>query len=248
MIFKQLFTALEFLTILPVPAANWSEEEFGRSSVWYPLAGAILGLAAASFFWLTRQFFPNSTAAVLTTIFWAVLTGGLHLDGFSDCCDGFFASVTTEKRLQIMKDPCHGTFAVLGLVLLICCKITCIADLSGENDFLLFPLIASLGRLSILAIIRLPLANPNGMAASLKKNVPPYALWAGAAAPLLLAVSLGWAGLVLILTASLTVFAVSRLALAKIHGINGDVLGMSVELTEMVVLLAASFLAGNLLP
>ena len=247
MIFKQLFTALGFLTILPSPAADWSEEEFGRSSVWYPLAGAILGLAAAGFLWFAQRFFPNNTAAVLTTIFWAVLTGGLHLDGFSDCCDGFFASVTAEKRLQIMKDPHHGTFAVLGLVLLICCKIACIANLSGENYFLLFPLAACLGRMSILAIIRLPLANPNGMAASLKKNVPANSLWAGAAVPLLLAVSLRWIGLALILTAGLTVFAVGRLALVKIHGINGDVLGMSVELTETVVLLAASLLAENAL-
>ena len=245
MFIRQIFTALAFLTILPARTAEWSEEEFGKSSVWFPLAGAILGLAAAGFSWLARQFFPHSTTAVLTVIFWVVLSGGLHLDGFSDCCDGFFASAAPEKRLQIMKDPRHGTFAVLGLVLLLCCKMACLADLSGQNHFLLFPLAASLGRLGILAIIRLPVANPNGMAAALKKNVPPCAFWVGAILPALIALSLGWNGLILMVAACLTVFAVSRLALAKIHGINGDVLGMSVELTETAVLLAACLLVSN---
>jgi cobalamin synthase len=45
----------------------------------------------------------------------ACLTGAIHLDGFLDGCDAFFASVPPERRLEILKDPRHGTFAVVGM-------------------------------------------------------------------------------------------------------------------------------------
>jgi adenosylcobinamide-GDP ribazoletransferase len=44
-----------------------------------------------------------------------VLTGAIHVDGFLDGCDAFGASVSAERRLEILKDPRHGTFAVAGM-------------------------------------------------------------------------------------------------------------------------------------
>ena len=34
--------------------------------------------------------FPSILAAILAVAAWAAVTGGLHLDGLADCCDGFF--------------------------------------------------------------------------------------------------------------------------------------------------------------
>lgn len=247
MFFSNLRTAFSFLTTLPIPhPAIWSEGDSGKSAVWYPLVGAVIGLIIAGFYWLSGAIFPNNIAAVLAMILWIVLTGGLHLDGLSDCCDGFFYSGTPEKRLQIMKDSHHGTFAVLGAVLMLLLKTVCISDLPAKECLLIFPLAAALGRLGILIIIRLPLANPNGMAASLKKSIPSSALWAGMIIPIGFAVSLRLVGFLSIFSAMLIYFFISRLAKNKIGGINGDVLGMTVEITEITVLLTANltFLTG----
>jgi adenosylcobinamide-GDP ribazoletransferase len=43
-----------------------------------------------------------------------VLTGALHVDGFLDGCDAFFASVDPARRLEILRDPHHGTYALAG--------------------------------------------------------------------------------------------------------------------------------------
>ncbi len=43
-----------------------------------------------------------------------VASGAVHLDGFLDACDALVASVPPERRLEIMKDPRHGTFALAG--------------------------------------------------------------------------------------------------------------------------------------
>ena len=52
-----------------------------------------------------------ASVAFGTAIF---LSGAVHLDGFLDGCDAFFASVPAERRREILKDPRHGTFALAG--------------------------------------------------------------------------------------------------------------------------------------
>ncbi|GAC1310319.1 MAG: hypothetical protein NVSMB19_24490 [Vulcanimicrobiaceae bacterium] len=71
------------------------------------LAGA-LGFAASAVA-------PRGVAAAVTLGAGIVFTGALHLDGFLDGCDAFVASVSPERRHEILKDPRHGTFAVAGM-------------------------------------------------------------------------------------------------------------------------------------
>ena len=47
-----------------------------------------------------------------------VLTGALHIDGYLDASDALFASVSPDRRLEIMRDPCHGTFAIASFAVL----------------------------------------------------------------------------------------------------------------------------------
>ena len=59
---------------------------------------------------------------MLLLTLWAALSGGLHLDGWADCCDGLLNASAPARRLEIMKDPRLGTFGGAGLVLLLLAK------------------------------------------------------------------------------------------------------------------------------
>src|SRR5512135_3302494 len=114
---KGLRVALSFLTSIPLPAPEPQPGDLGRAGIWFPFVGWLLGailLAAQLLF--TLLFAPLLSAALLVRL-WAWLTGGLHLDGLADCCDGLFASVPTERRLELMRDPRVGTFGSAGLTL-----------------------------------------------------------------------------------------------------------------------------------
>ncbi len=238
MFFQKLRIAFNFLTTFPISyPAGANDEDFGKSAAFYPFVGLVIGLVTAGFCWLCGKIFPPSISAVLTVMLWVFLSGGLHLDGLSDCCDGFFYAGPPEKRLAIMKDTHHGTYAVLGVCLVLLLKIFCVTELAARGALFAFPLAASLGRFGILVLIRLPLANPNGMAAALKRSVPGSALWTGMIPPLLMALFLFPVGPVMAAAAGILFFLIGRLALSRIGGINGDVLGLTVELTEVVVLL-----------
>jgi adenosylcobinamide-GDP ribazoletransferase len=74
------------------------------------LIGALAGFAAEAVGFYSTQALAVATAFGLTI----VLTGGIHLDGFLDGCDAFFASVPAQGRLEILKDPRRGSFAIIG--------------------------------------------------------------------------------------------------------------------------------------
>ena len=64
--------------------------------------------------WLVSLVAPHPLAAAAAFAAALVLTGAIHLDGFLDCCDALFAPVSVARRLEILKDPAHGTFALAG--------------------------------------------------------------------------------------------------------------------------------------
>jgi adenosylcobinamide-GDP ribazoletransferase len=81
-----------------------------------PIVGAALGAVAGSAGALAARAVSAPFGGVIAFGTLAALTGAIHLDGFLDGCDAFFASVSPERRLEILKDPRHGTFAVVGMV------------------------------------------------------------------------------------------------------------------------------------
>jgi adenosylcobinamide-GDP ribazoletransferase len=237
--------ALSFLTTLPVRAPSAPPGSLGRAAPWFPVVGAILGALLVAAWWGLGYVFPPVLSAVLLVALWAALTGGLHLDGLADCGDGLLAAVPPERRLEIMRDPRLGTFGGLSLFLFLLLKVFAVAalppaSLAGYYPLLLAP---ALARWLILIVARQPSARPGGMGAAFGQGLTPVALAVAAVLPALLVAGGGWRGLGAVVAALLVVLLVIRVARARLGGITGDVLGLTVELSELAVLLvfAAQF-------
>ena len=237
---NSLRMALGFLTVLPVPQkVDWSDTDYGWSAVFYPLTGALIGLGAAISFRLFSQVFAKPIAAFLALIIWIMLSGGLHCDGLADCFDGFGCSASPERRLEIMKDSRLGTYGALGLFCALILKWLFIQHLPDKEFLIFFPLAGAAARWAMLVLLKFPLANPNGMAAMLRNHCPRHVLLYALPVPLLLAILYGPYGVLYLLISLITAVLTGLLAKKKISGINGDVLGFSIELSELVLLLAA---------
>ena len=235
---KHLLTAFNLMTTLPLPASkDWQTGDSGRASVWYPFVGLVIGgLTLLGWMGATR-IFPAPVAGILTLVVWVTLTGGLHLDGLADCCDGLLASTTVERRLEIMKDPRLGAFGGIGLVLTLLLKAAILSSLTPETSFGII-LAASLARWCILPAGLLPLARPSGMGADFKAGFRPWFIAVGAIIPISLSIILGTRGLVSLAAGLIAAALVLRLAKSRINGVTGDVFGMTVEVVEVVSLLA----------
>ncbi|MBQ6509411.1 MAG: adenosylcobinamide-GDP ribazoletransferase [Flexilinea sp.] len=233
--------AFGFLTVLSVPQKKeWSDTDFGRSALFYPLTGALIGLGAAGSFRLLSAVFERPVAAFLTLIVWILLSGGLHWDGLADCFDGFGCSADPKRRLEIMKDPRLGTYGALGIFCSLILKWLCLWNLpDGRNILILFPLFGASARWAMLFLLRRTLANPNGLAAMLKNHCPKRIAFYAAPLPLLLAAAYGKTGFLFLILNLVLTELLGLTAQKKIGGINGDVLGFSIELAEIVLLLSA---------
>lgn len=112
---KSFILALQFLTRLPIPiAVDVDRKTIAKGTYFYPFVGTIIGLCTYIPYLLLYKFDKDiaSIAAVLAIV---LITGGFHLDGLADTCDGFFSSRKKEKILEIMKDSRVGTFGAVAI-------------------------------------------------------------------------------------------------------------------------------------
>jgi len=243
-----LRTAFGLLTTLPFGMpSKWFPGDSGRAGIWYPLVGLVVG----GLIWLSwlalSHFFPPLMVGVLTVVVWVSLTGGLHLDGLADCCDGLLSSNTPKRRLEIMKDPHLGTFGGIGLLLVLLGKTAALSVLTSSTGLAII-LATTISRWLILPAALLPLANPGGMGADFAAGFRRSAIFMTAIVPPGLAFLLGMQGFFAILAALIAATAVLGLAFNRIGGVTGDVFGLLVEVSETAVLLSFTIWSKGLQP
>jgi len=260
-----LALAVEFLTVLPVRRAHANATvsaeppDMARALPWFPLVGALLGLALVGLDWALSFLFPLGIRAVALLAFDALVTGMLHLDGFVDCCDALLGTRTVERRLEILRDSRVGAYGALGGALLLIAKFAALSALvSGPVRVLTLLIAPMLGRWGMVyAVTRYPYARAAGAGAPFRNRGGLHFLLASIVMLILLATSaLVIGGSVsaidamfllagLLLVAALLVL-LGWLAWASRRlggGLTGDTYGAACVLVELAVLVLAPPLA-----
>lgn len=67
-------------------------------------------------------FLPAAVVNILLIVFWVVITGAMHLDGFADTVDGMAGHKSIEERWEVMHDSRTGAYGVVGIALLLISK------------------------------------------------------------------------------------------------------------------------------
>ncbi len=236
---QPFWLALQFLTRLPTPQyPEVAPITVGRSLLFYPLVGLIIGALLLAGAQLVTVVSPLITAALVMTL-WLFLSGALHIDGLADMADAWVGGQGDRKRtLAIMKDPYCGPMGVTAVVAVLLLKFTALITLVEDAPLLLL-LAPTLGRsFAVLLMLTTPYCREVGLASDMVRHMPRSALWGllGVVA----VVALWWlqwtaAGL---LGAGVVLFFIYRQALLKrLQGFTGDAAGALIELTEVVILI-----------
>ena len=234
---QEVMLAFSFLTVIPMPTLEYQPGLLGRAGRWFPLVGLLLGGVLTLAHWGLSQLFPPLLTSALVTTLWAALTGGLHLDGLADCCDGLLAATSRERRLEIMRDPRTGAFAVVGVVLFLLLKVMALAALPAAQPALL--LAPTWARWLLLWGARQPLARPSGLGADFAAGLTGRNQALALLLPLLLFVPFFTLQTVLAVLAAVAATGwLIHLARQRLGGVTGDVYGLVVEVSELVILLA----------
>lgn len=245
---RGLRAAASLLTRAPVGAGNLGPGDFSRAVPWLPVVGALLGLALAGAYAGLLAVLPPVVAAGLVLGLGLLLTGALHEDGLADTADALGGARSREDALRIMRDPAHGTYGVLAIVLSVVLRIGALAALDAWAAVAVLTGAHVLSRgaaVGLLGTVR-P-AVDDGLGAFHANATTRRGIVGGVAGALAVALlALGAWVLPAAVLAALGAAAVGALAARRIGGITGDILGAAQQVAEvMVLLLGAAAAAGG---
>jgi adenosylcobinamide-GDP ribazoletransferase len=233
------FTALRFLTVIPLPRrSEIGPEEVGRSIVYFPLVGLIIGLLLVFLNWLLGLALPASLTRVLLVVALAAVTGGLHLDGLADAFDGLAVQGTAEERWEAMRDSRSGAFGVISVSCLLIVKFVA---LNSVPSSVLLPALVVMPVVSrwvmVYAIFAFPYARPTGLGKLFKQGVSRSRFVVATIIALAAVLLLGQlAGLGIMVGGWLTAMAMAYYFKGKFSGLTGDTYGALNEITEVAAL------------
>jgi adenosylcobinamide-GDP ribazoletransferase len=227
--------ALAFLT--PLGGAAVPDR---RTMSWFPVAGAVIGLAVGAAWWGAERLWPPAVAAALAIAVDLGLTGMIHVDGLVDSADGLLPQLPRERRLAIMQEPTVGAYgiAVASIVLLL--RFTALASMTPS---VLLVAGAWCGSRTVMAVATraLPYARGGGLATSfLGGDWRPVGLYGLIAAVSLGAVADGRRTEVAVAAGIVAALLVVGFAHRRLGGFTGDVLGAAGVIGETVALVVAA--------
>jgi adenosylcobinamide-GDP ribazoletransferase len=228
--------AVAFLTVV-----GRSTPPDGRTLRWFPVVGAGLGLALGLVWRGADELWPPLVAAALVVTVDLVLTGLLHVDGLADSADGLLPPLgSPARRLEVMADPTTGAFGVAVVAAALLLRTAALASTAPDVLALVAIWCASRTLMAVVAL-RVTYARPEGLAsgfvgADARTAAVPIAVGGLVLAGVVAALS-GGPALAAVVGTAAAGLGVVALAVRRIGGFTGDVLGAAAVTGETVGLL-----------
>lgn len=258
-ILKEIALLIKFMTRLPMPKVKFDSKLLGKSMMFFPVVGIIIGLInwivgtgvyKLEYERITHGYLGGTLGLVTAFVLVAlevILTGGLHLDGLADTFDGIFSYRSKQKMLEIMKDSRVGTNGVLILIFYILGKVIFLMEtakyLGVEQGtlMLMVPVIARIG--GVINCATEPYARATGMGKTFVENTDKKGMIVSLVIATLFVVVVSILNKISLLTTIGTIVIVAlssylfgKLMTRKIGGITGDTLGALLELSSLLAL------------
>lgn len=241
------FAALRFFTRLPIPAwVGHNQDQLNHAARYFPLVGILVGLIAATVTLLAALVLPISIAVVLGMTASILATGAFHEDGFADACDGFGGGWDKVQVLAIMKDSRVGSYATVGMMLLLLAKWNALVEIDAtfEMPILYMPMlgltliaahaVSRLAATSLIFTLNYVREDAAAKAKPLAVRMAPHELLIATLTGLAPCILLPASHLLVALVAvALCTWLAARYFVRRIGGYTGDCLGATQQITEL---------------
>lgn len=248
--------AFKFLTIIPLPYRGGdSAEEIGRSVIYFPVVGLVIGLVLAGLNWLLSLILPTAIVNGLLLVALVAISGALHLDGFADTCDGIAGHKPAEERWQVMHDSRVGAFGIVGIVLLLLVKYVAMNSIPVTLFNAILIVMPVISRWTMVYVIfAYPYARPDGLGKEVRRAVNRRRFAAATIITRVLVIAVFWlagvdyfylAGLTLMIGIWVIIIITAGYFKHMFSGLTGDTYGAINETAEVSALILMILLAYN---
>ncbi len=230
---------------IPMPRIAWRESSMRYMMAAFPLVGVAIGVVLGAW-WLVcdaAAFGPFLTAAGIALIP-LVITGAIHMDGFSDVVDASASHASPERKREILKDPHIGAFAPIALAMYmlayvailteipftwrVCALLTCMYVMTRCLSGLAVTLFAKSGEAGMLAMFQMSAEKRPVVVVLVGLFVACFICMAVVSLP----ASVGMTAGALVCFAGLRVFANRQFG-----GMSGDLAGFFLQVAELAMIL-----------
>ena len=236
---QTIAVAFAMFSALPMPQFDWNAKNMRYALCAFPLVGAVCGALWCLCGMLPLPALARAAGFCLVPVW---VTGGIHLDGYADTCDALSSYGDTAKKLEILKDPHCGAFAVIRL----CSYFAAYFALCGCVAFT--PRVGVLWTLALvgeralsgLAVAAFPLAKNTGLAHTFACAADRTAVrnLLAVLTVLLCGALLALGGGALAAVAIFLFLWYHHVAVQQLGGITGDLAGWFLQKTELWMLAA----------
>ena len=254
MILRAIGLAFSTFSRIPMPVMK-NEEKIKKARSYtlcfFPLVGLVIG--ALWFLWMIMAdmfAFNNVLTAAGSTVLPILVTGGIHMDGFCDVTDAFSSWQTRERRLEILKDPHVGAFAIIGCIVYFISYFGIMSTIRFNEVVPVFACTFIISRaLSSLASVCFKNARPGGMLDSFSSVSTKKSVVISSAVYMIIAIVImsfaDWRlAIVSVITSLLVLLWYRIISYKRLGGITGDTAGWFVEVTELAAAVTVCIAAG----
>ncbi len=213
----------------------WDEKAKDKMLLFLPIVGLEIGAIWAALAWLCRFLqLPALVTGLILCAYPYIVTGFIHLDGYMDVTDAVKSWRSLERRREILKDSHVGSFAVIGIVLLLIAQFALFASAPETANDLVLIFVPAVSRCcSSLAVTGLKPMSTSQYAEQKKPKshfvVLMVMLCAFVAAGFLLCGKYGFA-----LAGCLIGYGLAlRRGYKSLEGMNGDISGYALTIGEL---------------
>lgn len=233
--------AFGYFSIFPVGNAGTLAAPTADTLVVLPLVGAFIGVLAGGLAYGVSFVAPAPLVVAVAFLAPILLCGAIHYDGFLDSCDALFATVAVSRRLDIFKDPRHGTFALVGMAIATVTSCAALASIPVDRLWIVLGLCGALARwAAVTNALFVPYARGGalGTAFTERPSIPALMIEGAILALAGTRFASGWGFVALPLALLIALGGGHRLKRRLGGGLVGDVYGYLIVCTEITLLCA----------
>lgn len=238
-----MIIAIAMYSKIPMPRVDWNEKNMRYAMCFFPLVGVIIGVLEIVAGNLITVWKGEGTFfyAVVLTLIPVFITGGIHLDGFADTMDAKSSYGDREKKLEILKDPHTGAFAIISLCSYFLLCVGIFSEMRTERLFAAALVFVFSRSLSGISVVTFQAAKNSGLLRTFqdgaqKRNVRIVLIFWLFATVVGSYLTAGLCGVAAAAVGLAVFFYYYQFSRKQFGGITGDLAGYFLQLCELFML------------
>ncbi|MDO5292997.1 MAG: adenosylcobinamide-GDP ribazoletransferase [bacterium] len=243
-VMKSMFIAISMYSKVPTPFIDWEEEAMQYSFCFFPLVGLIIGAMELLWWYMAHLIGVNTFFfATVATVIPLLITGGIHMDGYMDTMDAKHSWQSKERRLEILKDPHLGAFAVITAFIYMILYLGAASEIASLRACIMVSIGFIISRAySSMAFVWFQPAKQEGTFYQFAKSANKKAIAVTQCIILFICTITNilinpFVGSVIFLSTLLTFLYYKRMANKFFGGVTGDLAGYFLQICELIIIM-----------